>query len=84
MGLDGKTQIPPAAIESVNQNKIGLKGKVFFSLLFALCQGYFEVSDTSQWRKSKLNLVHVLFLGPLATPIGKGHVSLNLTLRRYG
>lgn len=45
MGLDGKTQIPPEAIESVNQNKIGLKG-------------------------------------PLATPIGKGHVSLNLTLRR--
>jgi len=45
LGLDGKTQIPPAAIESVNQNKIGLKG-------------------------------------PLGTPIGKGHVSLNLTLRR--
>lgn len=45
IGLDGKTQIPPAAIDSVNQNKIGLKG-------------------------------------PLATPIGKGHVSLNLTLRR--
>ena len=22
-------------------------------------------------------------LGPLETPIGKGHVSLNLTLRRY-
>jgi len=45
MGLDGKTQIPAAAIESVNTNKIGLKG-------------------------------------PLGTPIGKGHVSLNLTLRR--
>jgi len=45
MGLDGKTQIPAAAIESVNANKIGLKG-------------------------------------PLGTPIGKGHVSLNLTLRR--
>lgn len=26
IGLDGKTQIPPAAIDSVNQNKIGLKG----------------------------------------------------------
>jgi isocitrate dehydrogenase (NAD+) len=45
MGLDGRTQIPAAAIESVNTNKIGLKG-------------------------------------PLGTPIGKGHVSLNLTLRR--
>lgn len=44
-GMDGKTQIPQAAIQSVNENKIGLKG-------------------------------------PLATPIGKGHVSLNLTLRR--
>uniref|UniRef100_A0A069DM56 Isocitrate dehydrogenase [NAD] subunit, mitochondrial n=1 Tax=Clytia hemisphaerica TaxID=252671 RepID=A0A069DM56_9CNID len=45
VGLDGKTQIPAEAIESVNRNKIGLKG-------------------------------------PLGTPIGKGHVSLNLTLRR--
>jgi len=45
MGLDGKTQIPASAIESVTNNKIGLKG-------------------------------------PLGTPIGKGHVSLNLTLRR--
>eukprot|EP00795_Rhopilema_esculentum_P005955 gene5955-11308_t len=44
-GLDGKIQIPQSAIESVNKNKVGLKG-------------------------------------PLATPIGKGHVSLNLTLRR--
>jgi len=44
-GLDGKTQIPESAIQSVNTNKVGLKG-------------------------------------PLATPIGKGHVSLNLTLRR--
>ena len=26
VGLDGKTQIPAEAIESVNQNKIGLKG----------------------------------------------------------
>jgi len=45
MGLDGKTQIPHEVIESVNNNRIGLKG-------------------------------------PLGTPIGKGHVSLNLTLRR--
>lgn len=26
VGLDGKTQIPAEAIESVNNNKIGLKG----------------------------------------------------------
>ncbi|EFX02736.1 isocitrate dehydrogenase [Grosmannia clavigera kw1407] len=43
--VDGKTTIPPAAIESIKRNKVALKG-------------------------------------PLATPIGKGHVSLNLTLRR--
>ncbi|KAK2567983.1 Isocitrate dehydrogenase [NAD] subunit alpha [Acropora cervicornis] len=42
---DGKTTIPPAAINSMNKNKIGLKG-------------------------------------PLETKIGKGHVSMNLTLRR--
>ncbi|TPX35053.1 isocitrate dehydrogenase (NAD+) [Synchytrium microbalum] len=42
---DGKTVIPKLALDSVNRNKVALKG-------------------------------------PLATPIGKGHVSLNLTLRR--
>lgn len=42
---DGKTAIPDAAIQSIERNKVALKG-------------------------------------PLATPIGKGHVSLNLTLRR--
>jgi len=45
IGPDGKSRIPTAAVESINKNKIGLKG-------------------------------------PLGTPIGKGHVSLNLTLRR--
>ncbi|KAK8051920.1 hypothetical protein PG993_003305 [Apiospora rasikravindrae] len=45
MLVDGKTSIPPATIESIERNKVALKG-------------------------------------PLATPIGKGHVSLNLTLRR--
>ncbi|KAK4553745.1 NAD-dependent isocitrate dehydrogenase [Recurvomyces mirabilis] len=43
--VDGKTSIPPEAIQSVNKNYVALKG-------------------------------------PLATPVGKGHVSLNLTLRR--
>ncbi|KKF95708.1 Isocitrate dehydrogenase [NAD] subunit 2 mitochondrial [Ceratocystis platani] len=42
---DGKTAIPDSAIQSINKNKVALKG-------------------------------------PLATPVGKGHVSLNLTLRR--
>jgi isocitrate dehydrogenase (NAD+) len=42
---DGKTVIPDETIESIERNKVALKG-------------------------------------PLATPIGKGHVSLNLTLRR--
>ncbi|CAG9825709.1 unnamed protein product [Phaedon cochleariae] len=44
-GPDGKFGIPQAAIESVNRNKVGLKG-------------------------------------PLMTPIGKGHRSLNLALRK--
>lgn len=42
---EGKTVIPDETIESIERNKVALKG-------------------------------------PLATPIGKGHVSLNLTLRR--
>ncbi|RKP21081.1 hypothetical protein ROZALSC1DRAFT_27478, partial [Rozella allomycis CSF55] len=42
---DGRTSIPPEAIECLKRNKVGLKG-------------------------------------PLATPVGKGHVSLNLTLRK--
>lgn len=44
-GPDGKFGIPQAAIDSINRNKIGLKG-------------------------------------PLMTPIGKGHRSLNLALRK--
>lgn len=44
-GPDGRMRIPPKAIESVQRNKVGLKG-------------------------------------PLATPIGKGHQSLNLALRK--
>ncbi|KAJ8125525.1 hypothetical protein O1611_g8115 [Lasiodiplodia mahajangana] len=42
---NGKTAIPDETIESIERNKVALKG-------------------------------------PLATPVGKGHVSLNLTLRR--
>jgi len=45
-GPDGRFGIPQKAIESVQANKIGLKG-------------------------------------PLATPIGKGHRSLNLEIRKY-
>ncbi|KAI5722106.1 hypothetical protein M8J76_003808 [Diaphorina citri] len=45
-GPDGKFGIPQAAIDSVNKNKVGLKG-------------------------------------PLMTPVGKGHRSLNLALRKY-
>nr|XP_053632867.1 probable isocitrate dehydrogenase [NAD] subunit alpha, mitochondrial [Cherax quadricarinatus] len=44
-GPDGKFGIPPAAIDSVNRNGIGLKG-------------------------------------PLMTPVGKGHRSLNLAIRK--
>lgn len=44
-GPDGRFGIPQAAIDSVNKNKVGLKG-------------------------------------PLMTPVGKGHRSLNLALRK--
>lgn len=44
-GPDGKFGIPQNAIDSVNRNKVGLKG-------------------------------------PLMTPVGKGHRSLNLALRK--
>lgn len=44
-GPDGKFGIPQSAIDSINRNKIGLKG-------------------------------------PLMTPVGKGHRSLNLALRK--
>lgn len=44
-GPDGSFGIPQAAIDSVNKNKVGLKG-------------------------------------PLMTPVGKGHRSLNLALRK--
>lgn len=44
-GPDGKFHIPQKAIDSMNRNKVGLKG-------------------------------------PLMTPIGKGHQSLNLALRK--
>lgn len=44
-GPDGKFGIPQGAIDSVNRNKVGLKG-------------------------------------PLMTPVGKGHRSLNLALRK--
>lgn len=44
-GPDGKFGIPQSAIDSVNKNKVGLKG-------------------------------------PLMTPVGKGHRSLNLALRK--
>lgn len=44
-GPDGKFGIPQDAIDSMNRNKVGLKG-------------------------------------PLMTPVGKGHRSLNLALRK--
>ena len=42
---DGRPEIPPAAVTSINKNKVALKG-------------------------------------PLETPVGKGHMSLNLLLRK--
>ncbi|TLD26699.1 hypothetical protein PspLS_04955 [Pyricularia sp. CBS 133598] len=55
---DGRTAIPDAAIESIERNKVALKGPL-------------------------ANIpTNVLARRLVQTPIGKGHVSLNLTLRR--
>ena len=43
------------------------------------------VDGVSTIPKASLDSIHkntIALKGPLATPIGKGHVSLNLTLRR--
>ena len=42
-GLDGKIQIPQSAIESVNTNKVGLKGKLMFEVMFGNCSFSHEI-----------------------------------------
>ncbi|KAF5645658.1 isocitrate dehydrogenase (NAD) [Fusarium sp. NRRL 52700] len=68
---DGKTAIPDAAIENIQKNKIALKGPLAVRnherKFVTVC-----VSLMIQWLTSL----------SLKTPVGKGHVSLNLTLRR--
>lgn len=64
--------IPPEAKESMNKNKIGLKGK------YADCVSHIRHSVYETRMLKKLNYVS----GPLKTPIAAGHPSMNLLLRK--
>ena len=79
----GKTVIPDQAIHSVRKNTVALKGRTssfpsFLPLIFFFS---FRTARHTQY-------VALYFVGqPLRVvltvgPVGKGHVSLNLTLRR--
>ena len=61
---DGKTTIPQSVLDSIDKNKVGLKGLLHVNY------------------EDRNAVMCYLNPGPLATQIGKGHVSLNLTLRR--
>lgn len=64
---DGHVTVPEEVIHSMQKNKIGLKGQLHIVIII-----------------SHLSLVvELAMLGPLETQVGKGAVSLNLTLRRY-
>ena len=65
----GKMILPPILHESMNRTKIGLKGT---------CPPPCPSSSSF----IPLILFAAVPIGPLATPIGTGHVSLNLTLRK--
>ena len=66
---DGSVTVPDAVIQSMQKNKIGLKGEK---------SG--QSHEFSLVTIPRLNL-HV-HSGPLETQVGKGAISLNLTLRR--
>jgi isocitrate dehydrogenase (NAD+) len=78
----GKTVIPDQAIQSVRKNTVALKGGTsFFPSFLPLIFSPFRTTRYTQY-------VCFVFVGqPLRVvltvePVGKGHVSLNLTLRR--
>ena len=65
---DGKVTVPEEVIHSMARNKIGLKG-MGEAIYIEYCS-------------SVTIMMCVCTSGPLETQIGKGAVSLNLTLRR--
>lgn len=71
----GKTTIPNDVIHSMESNKVGLKGTL------TSCSD--SVTVFLEFRYLLVDLCYSLFrLGPLETQVGKGTVSLNLTLRK--
>ena len=80
----GKTVIPDLAIQSVRKNTVALKGR--YVRIFsprATCSSFFFLSYVGPLATPS-ELCANASLVPLLTfcPVGKGHVSLNLTLRR--
>ena len=83
---NGKTAIPDEALHSINKNKVALKGiKLLMTINTRLT--FFFSPYVIIYHKTQFLLPTLLRSfskkGPLETPVGKGHVSLNLTLRRY-
>lgn len=81
--------IPPDAKESMDRNKIGLKGL----LASIACHSngnnnvFMVINMMSRRRCTQVNnflisLLHWHFTGPLKTPIAAGHPSMNLLLRK--
>ena len=78
----GKTVIPDQAIQSVRKNTVALKGGTSFFLSFLPL--IFFSSRTARYTQYVSLCVagHWLRVVLTVEPVGKGHVSLNLTLRR--
>ncbi len=79
VNVSPETGVSQEVIDSVVKNKIGLKG--------------IKGRRNARRRRRRVNSmkisdkvnsqnIHLVYLGPLATPIGKGHMSLNLALRK--
>ena len=77
----GKTVIPDNAIQSVKRNTIALKGLHCFPLKFTLFYNIHPIKVHSQLQVS-LSHIFVQSCRLMSRIVGKGHVSLNLTLRR--
>ena len=69
---DGHVTVPKEVLESMERNKIGLKGENS-----GVCR-----ADCQTGMCKAIVRWNVLTEGPLETQVGKGAVSLNLTLRR--
>lgn len=68
--------IPPDAKESMDRNKIGLKGKP------VLYTSTFLIKNKNGHNCQQFIAMNVQFIGPLKTPIAAGHPSMNLLLRK--